>query len=159
MKKLKIVLIGAGSAGFGQGTIADIMAAKEMREFEVTISLVDVDESALDRMHRLAEKLKEHYKVPFTIESDSDRRKVLEAADYVITSVAARRWEYWQKDFYIPGSYGFRQTFGDGAGPGAAFHTLRSLNQMIPIAEDMVALCPQALLINFSNPESRVCLG
>ncbi len=47
----------------------------------------------------------------------------------------------------------------EGAGPGAAFHTLRSLNLMVPIAQDMEELCPDALLINFSNPESRVCLG
>lgn len=159
MKKLKIVLIGAGSAGFGQGTIADIMATEELRQFDVTIALVDVDEAALDRMHRLAEKLKEHYKVPYSVKSTSDRKKALDGADYVITSVAVRRWDYWQKDFYIPCSYGFRQTFGEGAGPGAAFHTLRSLNQMIPIAKDMEKLCPEALLINFSNPESRVCLG
>jgi alpha-galactosidase len=159
MKKLKIVLIGAGSAGFGQGTIADIMDARELREFDLTIALVDVDETALSRMHRFAGKLKEHYQVPFAIESTSDRRKALPGADYVITSVAVRRWAYWQKDFYIPAAYGFRQTFGEGAGPGAAFHTLRSLNLMIPIAKDMEELCPDALLINFSNPESRVCLG
>jgi alpha-galactosidase len=159
MKSLKIVLIGAGSAGFGQGTVADIMATEELRQFEVTVALVDLDEAALSRMHRLAEKLKEHYKVPFSIESSSDRKKMLKGADYVITSVAVRRWDYWQKDFYIPCSYGFRQVIGEGAGPGAAFHTLRSLNQMIPIAQDMESLCPDALLINFSNPESRVCLG
>jgi alpha-galactosidase len=69
MKSLKIVLIGAGSAGFGQGTVADIMATEELRQFEVTVALVDLDEAALSRMHRLAEKLKEHYKVPFSIES------------------------------------------------------------------------------------------
>lgn len=157
--KLKIVLIGAGSAGFGQGTIADIMAEKALRNFQVTAVLVDVDEAALRRMHRLAEKLKEYYKAPFAVESTPDRRKALPGADYVITSVATRRWDYWQKDFYIPAAYGFRQTYGEGAGPGAAFHTLRSLNLMVPIAKDMEELCPEALLINFSNPESRVCLA
>lgn len=159
MKKLKIVLIGAGSAGFGQGTIADIMSSRELREFDVSVVLVDIDQQALKRMEKLAEKIKEFYKVPHAISATPDRRIALKGASYVITSVATRRWEYWQKDFYIPAAYGFRQVYGEGAGPGAAFHTLRSLNLMIPIAKDMEELCPEALLINFSNPESRVCLG
>jgi alpha-galactosidase len=159
MKKIRIVLIGAGSAGFGQGTIADILSCRELRDFEVSVALVDVDAAALERMRRLAEKLREHYRVGFAISATTDRREALKGADYVITSVATRRWDYWQKDFYIPAAYGFRQTYGEGAGPGAAFHTLRSLNLMIPIARDMEKLCPDALLINFSNPESRVCLG
>jgi alpha-galactosidase len=159
MKKLKIVLIGAGSAGFGQGTIADIMSSLELREFDVSVVLVDIDQQALRRIQQLAERIKEFYKVPHTVSATPDRRIALKGANYVITSVAARRWDYWQKDFYIPAAYGFRQVYGEGAGPGAAFHTLRSLNLMIPIAKDMEEICPEALLINFSNPESRVCLG
>jgi alpha-galactosidase len=159
MKKLKIVLIGAGSAGFGQFTIADLMYTKELRNFDLTVVLVDIDEPALKRMHKLAEKIKEFHKATAKIESTTNRLEALKGADYVITSVAVRRWDYWQKDFYVPAAYGFRQTYGEGAGPGAAFHTLRSLNLMVPIAKDMEKLCPEALLINFSNPESRVCLG
>jgi len=159
MKKLKVVLIGAGSAGFGQFTIADLMYSKELRDFDLTVVLVDIDEASLERMYKLAKKIKEFHKATAKIEATTDRKQALKDANYVITSVAVRRWDYWQKDFYIPAAYGFRQTYGEGAGPGAAFHTLRSLNIMIPIAQDMEKLCPDALLINFSNPESRVCLG
>ena len=52
------------------------------------------------------------------IEADPDRNKVLAGADYVIVSVARGRWKMWQKDFYIPASYGFGQTFGENGGPG-----------------------------------------
>ncbi len=159
MKKLKIALIGAGSAGFGQFTIADLMSCTEMKDFDLTVVLVDVDETSLNRMHRFAEKIKEHYHARAKIEAAADRLEALKGADYVITSVAVRRWDYWQKDFYIPAAYGFRQVYGEGAGPGAAFHTLRSLNLMMPIVRDMERLCPDALLMNYSNPESRVCMG
>jgi alpha-galactosidase len=159
MKKLKIVLIGAGSAGFGQFIIADLMYTKELRDFDLQVNLVDVDQAALTRMHKLAEKIKEYHGAKAKVESTTNRLEALEGADYIITSVAVHRWDYWQKDFYIPAAYGFRQVYGEGAGPGAAFHTLRSLNLMVPIAQDMEKLCPNALLINFSNPESRVCLG
>lgn len=159
MKKLKIVVIGAGSAGFGPGTIADILAPKEMRDFDLTVSLVDIDEPALERMYKLANLIKEHHKSKANIEATPDRTKSLKDADYVITSVAKRRWDLWQKDFYIPQIYGFHQIFGENGGPGAAFHTLRSLNLMIPICRDMEKLCPEALLLNYTNPESRVCLA
>lgn len=158
-QKLKIVLIGAGSASFGRGTIADLMASEELREFDLTVKLVDIDKAALNRMHKLAELLKEHYRSKAKIEGTTDRREALPEANYVIVSVARNRWQLWQKDFYIPAAYGFCQTFGENGGPGAAFHTLRSLHLMIPIAQDMEKLCPDALLINFTNPESRVCLG
>lgn len=159
MKKLKVVLIGAGSASFGRGTVADLMACEELKESELTISLVDIDKKALDRMYRLANLLKERYNATAKIEATTNRGEVLLGANYVITSVAQKRWQLWEKDFYIPVTYGFRHIFGENGGPGAAFHTLRSLHLMIPICKDMEKLCPKALLINFTNPESRVCLG
>lgn len=159
MKSLKIVVIGAGSAGFGPGSVADIMANRELREFDVTVTLVDIDEPALERMLRLGHLIKDYHKSPAKLEATPDRTKALVGADYVITSVAHRRWDLWQQDFYIPAAYGFPQVFGENGGPGAAFHTLRSLDLMVPIARDMERYCPDALLINFTNPESRVCLG
>lgn len=159
MKKLKIVSIGVGSASFGRGILADLIASEELRKFELTVSLVDIDKVALDRMYRFASMLKRHYSASAKIEATTDRRKVLPGANYVIASIARERWKLWEKDFYIPIAYGFRQTFGENGGPGAAFHTLRSLHITIPLCKDMEELCPDALLINFTNPESRVCLG
>jgi len=159
MKKIKIVVIGAGSAGFGPGSIADIVAPQEMKEFDLTVTLVDIDVPALQRMHKLAHLIRDHHKSKAKIESTPDRKKALQGADYVITSVAQKRWDLWEKDFYIPYLYGFPQVFGENGGPGAVFHTLRSLNLMIPICRDMENICPEALLLNYTNPESRVCLG
>ncbi len=159
MKKLKIVIIGAGSASFGQGSITDLMVSKELKEFELTVNLVDIDKMALDRMYRFAHLLKKYYCSKIKIEATTDRKEALPEARYVVTSVAKERWKLWEKDFYIPLAYGFRHIFGECGGPGAAFHTLRSLYAMVPIAKDMERLCPHALLINFTNPESRVCLG
>ena len=159
MKKLKIVVIGAGSATFGIGTIADLVASAELREFDLTVSLVDIDARALERTMAMARRIREHFGSPARIEATLERTEALPGADYVITSVATRRWDLWEKDYYIPLAYGFRQVMGENGGPGAAFHTLRSLDLMVPIARDMERLCPEALLLNFTNPESRVCLG
>jgi alpha-galactosidase len=159
MKKIKFVIVGAGSAGFGPGSIADVVAREEMEDFDVTVTLVDIDVPALERMHKLALLIRDHHKSKARIESTPNRKEALKGADYVITSVAQKRWDLWEKDFFIPYLYGFPQVFGENGGPGAVFHTLRSLNLMIPICRDMEKLCPEALLLNYTNPESRVCLG
>jgi alpha-galactosidase len=159
MKRLKIVLIGAGSASFGRGAIADILSSEELGEFNLEVALVDIDPRALDRMERLARILKEHWHSSARITATTDRATLLPGAAYVIVSVAVNRWHLWEKDFYIPAAYGFRHVNGENGGPGGAFHTLRSLNLVIPICRDMERLCPDALLINYTNPESRVCLG
>jgi alpha-galactosidase len=159
LKKIKVVVIGAGSAGFGQGSIADLVSSEELKELNLEIVLVDIDKEALDRMLKLSYLIRDHYKSKAAISATTDRKQALPGARYVIASVAQKRWDLWQKDFYIPAAYGFRHVFGENGGPGGAFHTLRSLNIMIPIAKDMEKYCPDALLLNFTNPESRVCLG
>lgn len=159
MKNLKVVVIGVGSASFGRGILADLLASPELREFDLEIHLVDIAEEALRRMTRFAHRLKEHFASPASIHATTDRREALPHADYVIAAVARDRWLMWEKDFYIPLTFGFRHVYGENGGPGAAFHTLRSLHLMIPICRDMEELCPDALLLNFTNPESRVCLA
>lgn len=159
MKKVKVVIIGAGSGSFGRGILADLFSSQELKETDLTVGLVDINPQALDRMFRFAQLLKDYYGSRAKIEASTDRKEVLPSADYVITAVAQRRYEFWDMDFYIPLAYGFKHIFGECGGPGAAFHTLRSLHLIIPICKDMEKLCPSALLLNFTNPENRVTLG
>lgn len=160
MRELKVVLVGAGSTSFGRGTLADLMACKELQEARrLTVTLVDVDEAALSKMLGFAEALKRHREAQVALEATTDRTQALPGADYVITAVSRERNRLWSEDFAIPLAYGFRHAYGECGGPGAAFHTLRSLHLVVPICQDMERLCPEALLLNFTNPESRVCLG
>ena len=159
MKQLKIVVIGVGSTSFGRATLADIFSSEELRRTDLTVSLVDIDPVALDRMSRFAGMLKNHYGSTAAIETTTDRCEVLPGANYVVLSVARKRYELWDRDFYLPLAHGFKQVLGECGGPGGAFHTLRSLHLVVPIAQDLERLCPDALLLNFTNPESRVCVG
>ena len=160
MDELKVVLVGAGSSSFGRGLLADLMASRELLEARaLTIALVDVDGAALGRMLGFAEALKRHRGVDVDLEATTDRTQALPGADYVVTAVSVERNRLWAQDFQIPLAYGFRHPYGECGGPGAAFHTLRSLNLVVPVCRDMERLCPEATLLNFTNPESRVCLG
>ena len=159
MGKVKVVLIGAGSASFGRGTIADLMASQALNDVRLSIVLVDVDRRALRTMTRLARMLKDHHGSAASVTSTSDRRRALKGADFVITSVALRRMALWEQDYRVPVAHGFKQIDGENGGPGGAFHALRSIHLMMPIVRDVEELCPEALLLNFTNPENRVCLA
>lgn len=159
MKKVKVVIVGAGSASFGRGAVVDLLSSTELREVDLEIWLVDIDQDALKRMLDLSGRLKEHFGSHARIHGTPDRREALPDADYVVVSVARRRYQLWEQDFRVPLAFGFKHVDGENGGPGAAFHTLRSTHLVVPICRDMETLCPEALLINFTNPESRVCLA
>jgi len=153
---MKIVIIGVGSESFGRGQIADLLQAKELQGRNVQLVLVDVDELALERMTCLAERIKVHTGSDMEIASTTARTQALPGADYVITAVARKRYPLWEQDFRIPLAYGFRHCLGENGGPGALFHALRSFELVLPICRDMERLCPDSLLLNFTNPEARV---
>jgi len=159
MKNIKVVVMGAGSLVFGRGMITDLLSDENLRKVDPAITLVDTDEKALDRMLGLSKLLKERLKSNAAISATPDRKKALEGADYVISAVTKRRMELWEKDLFVPNSYGFKQAFGECGGPGSAFHTLRNLNIIIPICGDMEKICPDAWFMSFSNPENRIVMG
>jgi alpha-galactosidase len=154
-KPLKIVAIGAGS-GFGRGTVVDLMSSPEANELDCTLALVDTDPVKLKRMHKFGLLVKEHFGCSARLEMTGDRREAFHGANYVITSVAIKRYPLWEQDFRVPLAYGFKHVLGENGGPGAVFHALRNFELMIPICRDMETLCPDALLLNYTNPESRI---
>jgi alpha-galactosidase len=156
MRKTRVVVIGAGSASFGLETLFDLMGARNELSGS-TIVLVDIDAKNLERIAALARKANEFYRAGFRIEHTTDRRTALKGAEFVITAVAVRREELWKLDFEIPIAHGVRHVLGENGGPGAFFHSARSIGLVLPIARDMEEICPDALLLNFTNPMSRVC--
>jgi alpha-galactosidase len=152
----KIVVIGAGSASFGRNIIVDLLRAEELESLDLEIWLTDVNETALDKMRQFAELVKKHVGSTAEIRATQERTEALPGASYVVTAVSIRRYELWEQDFRVPSSHGFRQCLGENGGPGALFHSLRSLELMMPICRDIERLCPDALLLNFTNPEARV---
>ena len=153
---MKIVIIGAGSNSFGRGVLADLLGEPGRALTDLEVCLVDLNPEALDRMTQFAGLLREHNGSPAAITSTTDRTQALPGADYVITAVSIQRMALWEQDFRVPQAYGVEHVLGENGGPGALFHALRSFELVIPICRDIERLCPHALLLNFTNPESRV---
>jgi alpha-galactosidase len=136
--------------------VVDVLSSPEVNELDGTLVLVDTDLPKLQRMYEFARRVKEHFGSQAKIAMSGDRREALPGASYVITSVAIKRYPLWEQDFRVPLAYGFRHVLGENGGPGAMFHALRNFELVIPICRDMEQLCPEALLLNYTNPESRI---
>jgi alpha-galactosidase len=157
MRNVRIVLIGAASASFGPAMIADAVLTPEL--CGSTLALVDIDAERLETMAAYARKLNEAAGTGLVIEHTTERREALPGADFVITAVAIRRNDLWKLDFQIPHKHGIKQVLGENGGPGGLSHALRNIPVILEIAHDMETLCPDAWLLNFSNPESRIALA
>ncbi len=153
----RIVLIGAGSANFGLGTLGDIFNSDALAGSEIVLH--DINPQALARVERIAfEHLKEH-NLPFTVTATTNRQEALQGATFCIISIeVGRRFDLWEQDWRVPQQYGIRQVYGENGGPGGLFHAMRIIPPILDICGDIMRICPDAHVFNFSNPMSRICL-
>jgi alpha-galactosidase len=152
---VKIVLIGAGSAQFGLGTLGDIMQSRVLAGAEIT--LVDINKEALDQVRRTAALFVERNGLPFRIEATTDRAAALAGADFVLISIeVGNRFALWDMDWGLPLQYGIRQVYGENGGPGGLFHALRIVPQILAICDDVARICPDAFVFSYSNPMTAI---
>lgn len=157
MSTVRIVLAGAGSRSFGPATVRDVLLSQPLTERGVHLVLLDRAAEKLPEMERYARSVADRLGVRATVEVTTDLRHALEGAHFVVCAIEVHRFLYWSQDFHIPRKYGFRQVFGENGGPGSLFHALRNMGPILEIARTMEALCPEAWLINYSNPEHKLC--
>jgi alpha-galactosidase len=150
-----ICFVGAGSVEFTGMLIADILGYPELRE--AAISLHDIDSERLETAEGVARATAEQLGAVPTIESHLERRAALEGADYVINMIQVGGHAATVIDHEVPARYGLRQTIGDTLGVGGVFRALRTIPVMQGIARDMAELCPDAWLLNYTNPMAMLC--
>lgn len=153
-KKPKITVVGAGSAIFGLSTLVGILRHPALQGVE--LFLHDTNGKGLEKIRKLAERINEAWGSGIEINSSVERRKALEGADFVILSIAIDREKCWQLDRDIALRYGINH-YAENGGPGAFAHTARNLSAIMPILQDMEKYCPEAWLLNFTNPVPKIC--
>jgi alpha-galactosidase len=156
-KCTKIVFLGASSMSFGLSMLRDIFCSDELHGS--TLTLVGRDPTTLATMNALANLMNDRTGAGLKVEHATDRRAALNGADFVVNATAIERNRLWQLDFAVPRKYGIRHTLGENGGPGGLFFTLRTLPLVFDFVREIEELCPRALFINFSNPESRIILA
>ena len=157
MKK-KIVLIGAGSAMFGLGALGDIFKCSALEGS--TVVLHDHNETALDKVASITREFIEDNNKHFTIIATTSRKEALKGADFCIIAIeTGDRYKLWEQDWKIPLQLDIPQVYGENGGPGGIFHALRIIPPILDICADIADICPDALIINLSNPVSTICLA
>ena len=152
----KITVIGAGSAQFGETTLAAILRSKTLRGS--TLALVDRNPHSLGIVQRLANRLNSEWGAGFTITAHAHHREALDGAHFVVSAIeVGAREGLWETDFQIPLKHNVRQPYAENGGPGGFAHAARNIGPVLEIAHDMEAACPDAWFINFTNPMIRIC--
>lgn len=156
MLPTKIVIIGAGSAIFGLNTLATLMSSRRLKGSH--LALVDRNIQALELMGRLAQRLNSEWGARMSITTHICHKEALPGAEFVVLAIeVAPREALWRLDYEIPLKYGVRQPYAENGGPGGFAHAARNIVPVMEIVRDMEQECPQAWLINFTNPMIRIC--
>ncbi len=154
---VKFAIIGAGSVCFCPVTLKDILYNDKITSIPVEITLMDIAPEALRVSGDFAKRLIAHTgREGVRLNTTTSLEEALGGADFVITAIEVDRYRYWSMDFHIPRRYGFRQIYGENGGPGGMFHMLRNLPPMLEIAHAMERICPEAWLLNYTNPEAKL---
>jgi alpha-galactosidase len=153
----KICLIGAGSTVFAQSIIGDILSQPDLADS--VVALHDIDGERLKTSATVARRIGAALGLDgLRVEATLDRRGAMAGADFVILMMQVGGYRpATVTDFEIPKRYGLRQTIGDTLGIGGIFRGLRTIPVLLDICEDMRAVCPNALLMNYVNPMAMNC--
>jgi alpha-galactosidase len=156
-RPIKITMMGAGS-GFTPRLVNDVIRIPGNNGG--LIALVDIDRERLGTMHKLIEKLIVQLGAKgWSVASSADRRKVLPGSDYVVNCIEVSGLACVRHDNDIPAKYGVNQCIGDTIGPGGLFKALRTIPVWLEVLKDVEALCPRAIVLNYTNPMNMLCLA
>ena len=151
---MKITFLGAGSTVFVRKVIGDCLCVESLRDS--TFALYDIDGARLEESRTILEAIQRVKGGNGRIEcycGEENRKKALRGADFVINAVAIGGYEPCTViDFEVPKKYGLRQTIGDTLGIGGIMRALRTIPVLRDFTEDMAEVCPDALLLNYTNP-------
>ena len=150
----KITIIGAGSIMFTRQILSSLLAYKTLPALELVLE--DVNETVLDKTFQLAGMMVDQSGHNIIVKKTLDQKEALSGASFVINAICVGGVEAWHMDVDIPKKYGVDQEVGDTLGPGGIFRALRQIPQVIAIAKDMEEVCPDALLLNYTNPLAPV---
>jgi len=151
----KFTFIGAGSLGFTTALARDILSFEAFEDCD--IYLMDIHEGRLAYAAKAIERLVAAGKYGATVHPTTDRKKALDKADGVLITILQGGVDVWRHDIEIPKRYGVDINVGDTRGPSGVMRFLRTAPVMLDIIRDVEALCPNAVVLNYTNPMSMLC--
>lgn len=149
MASTRICIVGGGSYNWTPTLLRDIAG---MKDLSGSVVLHDINPAAMEEMRQLGRKIMEATGAEVTVEANGDLEDSLRGAEFVITTITTGGLEAMRRDLDIPLKYGIYQSVGDTVGPGGLSRALRNIPVMVGIARAMERVCPDAWLLNITNP-------
>lgn len=153
-KPVKIVTIGGGSSYTPELMEGFIKRYEEMPIAEIWLVDIEAGREKLEIVGAMAQRMWDATEYEVKIHLTLDRREALKDADFVTTQFRVGLLDARIKDERIPLSYGLLGQETNGA--GGMLKAFRTIPVILDIVEDMKELCPEAWLINFTNPSGMV---
>jgi alpha-galactosidase len=154
----KVAIIGAGSVEFTRNILTDLCSVEALRG-DLHFALHDIDAERLAYAERAANQVVDRLAAGHRVSAHAERKEAFEGADYLINEIQVGGYDATVRDFDIPRRYGLLQTIADTIGIGGIMRGVRTIPVMIEMANEMTSLCPDGLLLNYTNPMAMVPWG
>jgi alpha-galactosidase/6-phospho-beta-glucosidase family protein len=151
----RIVIIGGGSYQWVPKLLVDLVNTPSLAAAEIV--LCDIDPAPLEPMADFVRHVVGLEGIGMTVSTTTDQRAALPGADYVVVTISTGGFASMRHDLEIPERHGIKQSVGDSVGPGGIMRALRNIPVLVGIARDMEELCPDAWMLNITNPMTTLC--
>lgn len=151
VENLKIAYIGGGSRGWAWGLMSDLAVFDDISG---DVYLYDIDYEAAKNNEIIGNKFNfaEGAKTHWDYKAVKTAKEALENADFVIISILPGTFDEMESDVHTPEKYGIYQSVGDSSGPGGIVRAMRTIPMFEEIANNIKKYCPEAWVINYTNP-------
>ena len=151
----RIAIVGGGSYQWVPKLLVDLANTPTLRDAEIVIE--DIDPAPIPRMVELVEHIADRRGIGLCASGTADQRAALTGADFVVVSISTGGFDAMRHDLELPERFGIRQSVGDTVGPGGIVRALRNVPVLVGIARDMEDVCPDAWMLNLTNPMTALC--
>ncbi len=151
VENIKIAYIGGGSRGWAWGLMSDLVVCDDIAG---DVYLYDIDYEAAQHNEIIGNMYNdcEGAKTTWNYHAAKEPKEALENADFVVISILPGTFDEMESDVHTPEKYGIYQSVGDSSGPGGIVRAMRTIPMYEEIAENIKKYCPDAWVINYTNP-------
>ncbi|HUY21885.1 MAG TPA: hypothetical protein VMV22_06055 [Acidimicrobiales bacterium] len=147
---MQVTIIGGGSYQWAPTLITDLLGTPSLAGMHLVLE--DIDPAPLEKMAAIAGIADDKLGAKSTVSTTTDQRRALEGADFVVVTISTGGFDSMAVDLDVPARHGIRQSVGDSVGPGGINRALRNIPVLAGIGRDMEEICPDAWLLNITNP-------